>query len=267
MGLKVRVPGGNNVINVTTTMAPTDIRTGNGNDTFILGGPVEDESDSEYTYKYKDKAGFMGAGNLHRLDIATEGGKNTWDLWMSGEKFYLVGGTGEDTFTRHTFEVTDKNGKTYQFATKDYNIRSLSGKITLIGFPRYRSGSSNANKVLKKWIQMTDGSWKYRTLQGYVENSWLKLGRNWWYFNNEGRMHTGWLFYDNHWYYLAPGEGAMAAGWNLIDGSWYYLNPERQADRPEGAMYSNEYTPDRYFVGTDGRWMPDVPRKVAEDIA
>lgn len=267
MGLKVRVPGGNNVINVTTTMAPTDIRTGNGNDTFILGGPVEDESDSEYTYKYKDKAGFMGAGNLHRLDIATEGGKNTWDLWMSGEKFYLVGGTGEDTFTRYTFEVTDKNGKTYQFATKDYNIRSLSGKITLIGFPRYRSGSSNANKVLKKWIQMTDGSWKYRTLQGYVENSWLKLGRNWWYFNNEGRMHTGWLFYDNHWYYLAPGEGAMAAGWNLIDGSWYYLNPERQADRPEGAMYSNEYTPDRYFVGTDGRWMPDVPRKVAEDIA
>lgn len=267
MGLKVRVPGGNNVINVTTTMAPTDIRTGSGNDTFILGGPVEDESDSEYTYKYKDKAGFMGAGNLHRLDIATEGGKNTWDLWMSGEKFYLVGGTGEDTFTRHTFEVTDKNGKTYQFATKDYNIRSLSGKITLIGFPRYRSGSSNANKVLKKWIQMTDGSWKYRTLQGYVENSWLKLGRNWWYFNNEGRMHTGWLFYDNHWYYLAPGEGAMAAGWNLIDGSWYYLNPERQADRPEGAMYSNEYTPDRYFVGTDGRWMPDVPRKVAEDIA
>ena len=28
--------------------------------------------DSEYTYKYKDENGFMGAGNLHRLDIATE---------------------------------------------------------------------------------------------------------------------------------------------------------------------------------------------------
>ena len=37
------VPGGNNLINVTTTMAPTDIKTGNGDDTFILGGPVEDE--------------------------------------------------------------------------------------------------------------------------------------------------------------------------------------------------------------------------------
>ena len=32
---------------------------------------MEDEKDSEY-YKYKDKNGFMGAGNLHRLDIATE---------------------------------------------------------------------------------------------------------------------------------------------------------------------------------------------------
>ena len=263
MGLKVRVPGGNNVINVTTTMAPTDIQTGNGDDTFILGGPVEHERDSEYTYKYKDKNGLMGAGNQHRLDIATEGGTNTWHLWMSGEKFYLTGGMGDDTFIRYTFDVTDKDGKTYTFATKGYNISSLSGNITRIGFPRYGSGSSNAIRTARKWVQMTDGSWKYWTLQGYVENRWLKLGRNWWYFNEDGRMHAGWLLYGNHWYYLTPGEGAMAAGWNLINDSWYYLNPLQQADRPEGAMYSNEYTPDGYFVGADGRWMPQIPKNVA----
>ena len=262
-GLKVRVPGGNNRINVTTTMAPTDIQTGNGDDTFILGGPVEDEKDSEYTYKYKDENGFMGAGNLHILDIATEGGSNTWHLWMSGEKFYLTGGMGNDTFIRYTFEVTDKEGQTYTFATRDYNISSLSGNITCIGFPTYRGTSSNAIKTARKWIQMTDGSWKYRTLQGYVESRWLKLGRNWWYFNEDGRMHTGWFLYGNRWYYLTPGEGSMAAGWNLINGFWYYLNPAGQAERPEGAMYSNEYTPDGYFVGTDGRWMPEVPKKTA----
>ena len=262
-GLKVRVPGGNNLINVTTTMAPSDIQTGNGDDTFILGGPVEDEKDSEYTYKYKDENGFMGAGNLHRLDIATEGGTNTWHLWMSGEKFYLTGGMGNDTFIRYTFEVTDKEGQTYTFATRDYNISSLSGNITCIGFPTYRGTSSNAIKTARKWIQMTDGSWKYRTLQGYVESRWLKLGRNWWYFNEDGRMHTGWFLYGNRWYYLTPVEGSMAAGWNLINGFWYYLNPTGQAERPEGAMYSNEYTPDGYFVGTDGRWMPEVPKKAA----
>lgn len=262
-GLKVRVPGGNNLINVTTTVAPTDIQTGNGDDTFILGGPVEDEKDSEYTYKYKDENGFMGAGNLHRLDIATEGGSNTWHLWMSGEKFYLTGGMGNDTFIRYTFEVTDKEGQTYTFATRDYNISSLSGNITCIGFPTYRGTSSNAIKTARKWIQMTDGSWKYRTLQGYVESRWLKLGRNWWYFNEDGRMHTGWFLYGNRWYYLIPGEGSMAAGWNLINGFWYYLNLAGQAERPEGAMYSNEYTLDGYFVGTDGRWMPEVPKKTA----
>lgn len=262
-GLKVRVPGGNNLINVTTTMAPTDIQTGNGDDTFILGGPVEAEKDSEYTYKYKDENGFMGAGNLHRLDIATEGGSNTWHLWMSGEKFYLTGGMGNDTFIRYTFEVTDKEGQTYTFATRDYNISSLSGNITCIGFPTYRGTSSNAIKKARKWIQMTDGSWKYRTLQGYVESRWLKLGRNWWYFNEDGRMHTGWFLYGNRWYYLTPGEGSMAAGWNLINSFWYYLNLAGQAERPEGAMYSNEYTPDGYFVGTDGRWMPEVPKKTA----
>ena len=182
---------------------------------------------------------------------------------MSGEKFYLTGGMGNDTFIRYTFEVTDKEGQTYTFATRDYNISSLSGNITCIGFPTYRGTSSNAIKTARKWNQMTDGSWKYRTLQGYVESRWLKLGRNWWYFNEDGRMHTGWFIYGNRWYYLILGEGSMAAGWNLINGFWYYLNLAGQAERPEGAMYSNEYTPDGYFVGTDGRWMPEVPKKTA----
>ena len=91
-------------------MAPTDIQTGNGDDTFILGGPVEDEKDSEYPYKYKDENGFTGAGNLHRLDIATEGGTNTWHLWICVVP-HLTGGMGNDTFIRYTFEVTDKRDR------------------------------------------------------------------------------------------------------------------------------------------------------------
>lgn len=36
-------------------MAETMIRTGNGSDTFILGGTVNDEEDMEYTFDYSGK--------------------------------------------------------------------------------------------------------------------------------------------------------------------------------------------------------------------
>lgn len=141
--LFVLVPGGNNRINVVTTMAETIIRTGNGSDTFILGGAVDDEEDMEYTFDYSGKnggeaqSGMMGAGNQHKLDISTEGGENTWHLWMSGAPFYLEGGTGHDTFIRYTFTITDKDGNTKIFATPHYNISSKGGNITKIGFPSY----------------------------------------------------------------------------------------------------------------------------------
>ena len=230
-------------------MAPTDIQTGNGDDTFILGGPVEDEKDSEYTYKYKDENGFMGAGNLHRLDIATEGGTNTWHLWMSGEKFYLTGGMGNDTFIRYTFEVTDKEGQTYTFATRDYNISSLSGNITCIGFPTYRGTSSNAIKKARKWIQMTDGSWKYRKEDGTMAASeWITHLNRRYYLNADEIMCTGLSMVNGKLYYFESWGGAGFQGWKKVGGTWYYLNED-------GSLRTNQwFVHDKrtYHVDADG---------------
>ncbi len=260
--LFVLVPGGNNRINVVTTMAETIIRTGNGSDTFILGGAVDDEEDMEYTFDYSGKnggeaqSGMMGAGNQHKLDISTEGGENTWHLWMSGAPFYLEGGTGHDTFIRYTFTITDKDGNTKIFATPHYNISSKGGNITKIGFPSY---GGNRRPVVSgtqgTWILTEAGTWQFAKQTGGYQTGWMYRGGKWWYFNEEGIMQTGWILSGGRWYYLLPGEGSMLTGWQQIDGVWYYFAPYDHMQYPAGSMFCQEQTPDGYSVDENGRWI------------
>ena len=260
--LFVLVPGGNNRINVVTTMAETIIRTGNGSDTFILGGAVDDEEDMEYTFDYSGKnggeaqSGMMGAGNQHKLDISTEGGENTWHLWMSGAPFYLEGGTGHDTFIRYTFTITDKDGNTKIFATPHYNISSKGGNITKIGFPSY---GGNRRPVVSgtqgTWILTEAGTWQFEKQTGGRQTGWMYRGGKWWYFNEEGIMQTGWILSGGRWYYLIPGEGSMLTGWQQIDGAWYYFAPYDHTQYPAGRMFCQEQTPDGYSVDENGRWI------------
>ena len=260
--LFVLVPGGNNRIHVVTTMAETMIQTGTGNDTFILGGAVEDEEDMEYTFDYSGRnggeaqSGMMGAGNQHKLDISTEGGENTWHLWMSGAPFYLEGGTGHDTFIRYTFNITDQNGNTRTFATTHYNISSKGGSITKIGFP---SSGGNRRPVVSgsqgTWILTEAGTWQFEKQTGGRQTGWMFRGGRWWYFNEEGTMQTGWILSGGQWYYLLPGEGSMLTGWQWIDGAWYYFTPYDHAKYPAGRMYRGEHTPDGCFVDDSGRWI------------
>ena len=269
------VPGGNNLIDIVTTMAPTTITTGSGDDTFILGGPVEDEKDAAYKFHENgitgEEEGYLGAGNQHELRISTESGTNTWHLWMSGTDFYLEGGMGDDTYIRHGFTYEDRDGNIGYFATNHYHITDKGGYNTYIGFPVEREEKDRKHDpeagLKGRWIQTADGNWMFKMDDGFAKSMWVKVGQKWWYMNEEGYMHTGWLLYNNQWYYLIPGEGSMHMGWILINGIWYYLNPVYQEGRPQGSMYCNEYTPDGYFVGADGAWIPSIPRYLGQKTA
>ena len=58
---------------------------------------------------------------------------------------------------------------------------------------------------------------------------------------------AGWFANGNQWFYLKS-NGALAA--NEWVGN-YYLGPN-------GAMLTNTWTPDGYFVGADGKWIPNA---------
>ena len=59
--------------------------------------------------------------------------------------------------------------------------------------------------------------------------SWQRNNVGWWYQNDNGTW--------------------PAACWQQINGAWYYFNPA-------GYMLENTTTPDGYYVGVDGAWIP-----------
>lgn len=98
-----------------------------------------------------------------------------------------------------------------------------------------------------------------------MATGWQKIDGSWYYFNASGAMQTGWINLGGTWYYLS-GSGAMVTGWQKIDGSWYYLDGSGAMYAnwwcgdyylgSSGAMLTNALTPDGYYVGSDGRWIP-----------
>lgn len=71
--------------------------------------------------------------------------------------------------------------------------------------------------------------WWYRNADGsYTVNNWQVIGGLWYFFNESGYMRVGWIPWNNQWYYCGP----------------------------DGALMANTRTPDGYYVGGDGVWIP-----------
>ncbi|MBQ7535187.1 MAG: hypothetical protein IJT43_06150 [Stomatobaculum sp.] len=76
---------------------------------------------------------------------------------------------------------------------------------------------------------------------------WQSSGGRWWYgtnFDNSKYYSSGWQLIDRAWYYFDDD------GW-MVQDQWvgnYYLGSS-------GAMLTNAWTPDGYWVGSDGKWI------------
>ncbi len=129
--------------------------------------------------------------------------------------------------------------------------------------------------------EMVDGAWYAFGADGYLKSGWFfdhQLS-GWYCLSAEDGMHTGWYHdpQDDHDYYLDQTTGRISAGWRQIDGKWYYFKADitpptwkfdkdtgtwaydpMNINKPYGAMYHREWTPDRYYVDDDGVWDPNV---------
>lgn len=77
---------------------------------------------------------------------------------------------------------------------------------------------------------------------------WVKDNVGWWYRNSNGSYTTnGWQLINNLWYAFDT-SGYMRTGWIPWNGVWYYC------DTNSGAMLTNGYTPDGYWVDANGVW-------------
>ena len=83
---------------------------------------------------------------------------------------------------------------------------------------------------------------------------WIHDQKGWWYLNPD-RSYTisNWQLIGNKWYYFNE-YGYMKTGWVNLGGTYYYLGED-------GAMLTSQWTPDGYYVGSDGHWYPALGHK------
>jgi hypothetical protein len=132
--------------------------------------------------------------------------------------------------------------------------------------------TSIPNPSYGAWIQK-DNHWIYEDNQVNEKNAWRLIpdetghavDKAWYYFDENGYMATGWQMINGKWYFLNPvsdgTKGKMLTGWQWIDGRCYYMSDQSENNHPEGAMYTNERTPDGYSVDASGAWTDEIGMK------
>ena len=92
------------------------------------------------------------------------------------------------------------------------------------------------------------------TLTGSSSGAWLKDSVGWWYCNADHSYPANcWQLINDRWYFF-NGAGYMTTGWILWNNIYYYCDPS------SGAMLTNTWTPDGYYVDNNGVWVSGMTR-------
>ena len=135
--------------------------------------------------------------------------------WETSDDLYVT--TSQATAIASTYNAS------YNSTTVSYNSYegSLTSTVTNSG-----SGLIPGNTTDGTWIQTQYGFW-YRNSDGsWTSNGWQEIDGKWYYFNAYGYRKSGWIYWNNKWYYCGA----------------------------DGAMLTNAYTPDGYYVNAAGVW-------------
>ena len=142
-----------------------------------------------------------------------------------------------------------------------------------------------------KWYEYSDGTYEnsgfkkienetyYFTSNGYVKTGWLSVDNNWYFFKNSGCMVTsnwaGSYYMDSDGkmktnsftpdgYYCGADGVYVRNAWVNHNGNYYYMNANGLMKKngwagayylgADGVMKTNTFTPDGYYVGSDGAY-------------
>ena len=161
--------------------------------------------------------------------------------------------------------------------TKEESIPKLVGKWV----------SNNVGK----WYEYSDGTYEnsgfkkienetyYFTGNGYVKTGWLLVNNNWYFFKNSGCMITSnWVgsyymdsdgkmktnTFTSDGYYCGADGVYVRNAWVKHNGNYYYMDANGLMKKnawagsyylgSDGVMKINTFTPDGYYVGSDGAY-------------
>jgi len=192
-----------------------------------------------------------------------ENGTGTWTGADSADTYYvklLRGSTVKQSFetsdTEYDFSSYITQTGTYYFKVRGYAdgtygewVTSDSLYVDSSTLSSIESGASSSSSSSSS----SSGNGPGNTTSG--NGAWLKDSTGWWYCNADKTYTTSnWQQIGNYWYYFNE-SGYLVTGWfqSPVSGKWYFLNTASGSSL--GRMMTNYWTPDNYYVDSDGVWV------------
>ena len=140
--------------------------------------------------------------------------------WTESDSGYISSSQAEDFYYQDRKNSNSTGSSSSGPGVSSSSPGSSSGPGNSNSGPGYGNSGSWVQDNVGWWFRFSDGN--------YPVNSWQYINGYWYHFNQYGYMSVGWIHWNSKWYYCGS----------------------------NGAMYVNGRTPDGYYVGGDGAWIP-----------
>lgn len=212
-----------------------------------VSGLEWDESSGTATWDENPNAKYYQV-KLFREDSSVTSTRTTYetyydfagDITRRGDYYFEVRAVGSGS-EKGDWESSDT------WFVSSYEADDLSYNYTPSGGGPGVSGSSGGGSYASGGPGDT-GSGGQPSIQSQ-DGYWCLDQYGWWFRNNDGSYTRNNWQIINGLYYFFNESGYMRTGWIPWNGRWYYCGPD-------GALWANRRTPDGYYVGGDGVWIP-----------
>lgn len=179
------------------------------------------------TYEdYYEFAGSITRRGDYYFEVRAVGSGSEKGDWESSDTWYVSSYEADDL----SYNYSPSGGGPGDPGGSSSNSGSYYGSYAPggPGDTGYSAGGPAGNSQGGYWC-LDQYGWWYRNADGsYTRNKWQVINGSYYFFNESGYMRTGWIPWNNKWYYCGP----------------------------DGALWANARTPDGYYVGGDGVWIP-----------
>lgn len=176
-------------------------------------------------------------------DISPSGNIRTTDNYLDLSAYFK--GAGEYTFRVRAVRNKNNEGdwaRSPEQTVTDQEAADIYAQRTNDGY-QSSDGSNSSSSSQQEGAQHNRGS-VYEAPGG----EWANDGKGTWWKRLDGTWPASqWSCIGGLWYWFDENGYRSENEWEIIDGLYYYLGAG-------GAMLSNTYTPDRYWVGENGAW-------------
>lgn len=152
-----------------------------------------------------------------------------------------------------TGDTTYNLNDTFSIESFDYNILKRGDYKYTLSLKQFREYTTTITSTDWKlgWNQDNVGWWYVTNLETkeYYKDCWQLIENAWYSFNAKGYARkTEWQKDGLYWYYLKDSCKMAFSEWVQTNSKWYYLGND-------GAMWTNGYSPEGYWLGEDGAWV------------